>query len=234
MIDLSDVIYQGPTLTWAKAKVVSVETDGTLTVSMNNGSVPHVKILESYANPAAGDITNCLIFEPVGMIAIGPSRPLTLPTPPTPGTPIIIAKTDVGVWSQESRHWSPGFILKKLFQTAILYAQESFEPMADLAVASFQVELQSLVPGGSTPILVLHGNDSVINDSEPFLALSMEFAPNVMVPDTGPIWVDIPTSWAEAIIAGTAYGVGLKQSMYKVPEASFTAASGSLRIVLLT
>lgn len=236
MIDLADVIHQGPSVTWAKAKVLSVETDGTLTVSMNNGAVPHVKILESYAAPAVGDLANLLIFEPVGMLAIGKSKPITLPTPPVPGTPMDVAKTGVGTWDSVMEMWKPTFQLQRMMlSSAILYNPASFNPMKDQAVAAFQIQMQSTVPGGgSVPIFVLHGNESVTDNSVPFEQLTGEHAPGVTVSDTSAVWIDLPTSWGETLAAGGAVGVGLYAWMYPVPPATFTAASGSLRFTLLT
>lgn len=255
MIDLSDVLAQPAAITWVKARVLSIEANGTITVSMNGGPVPQVEVLNGYA-PAVGDLANCLIFEPIGMIAMGKSKPLTIPTPPVPGTPLVVTKLGVGSWDLAAKTWTDGlFLLKRGFQTAITY-RHSTRRFGDLTfgeqvfgddglsrntlaggsvpLAAFEIEMQSLVAGGSTPTFVLHNNLSALPGDPPFAQLTAEFGPNVRVSDLTPTWIPLPVGWGEALTAGTALGVGLSAQVYSVPEATFTPASGSLRFTPLT
>jgi hypothetical protein len=194
----------GPSLKWIKARVYSVNPDGSVILEYLGGFIPGVGTLDHYT-PVEGDVVHALSLQGQGTLVLGSSStPLAAPAPLVPQTPIILNPLYSATYDIASQTWQPGVIN----QGPGLVGAWGYNAVALRTVMVEKVEIEINLLDGGPPEFINHRSASASG-----VLAESEFIWRVPRPAAGVLsWVSLPIGWGLDLINGTINGFGLHSS----------------------
>lgn len=235
--DLRDAIAAPDTVGTIRGGVVTnIDADGSVTVDLGAGPIPGALVLGWYT-PVAGDVVQVLRRDPSSWLVLGPARTTNATTQSivrsfgvpwnvwaapsgggTAGT-LTVAATSTGSyrsadgWSQTAPYQGAYSVSRGLYTGCYFYGSP-FASLTGRTGTSLTIRLHRHIGAGTggvgaggpvTQYLALHGHTSQPGGA-PTLVTGTVAAGTLS--DASPTTTfTLPTSWAQALIDGTAKGV---------------------------
>lgn len=214
---LEDVLSPEPPLRWLRAPVKTINADGTLTLTVNNGDVPGVRYLDTW-NPAPGDMAECIADDYHGILALGRAHAVTAAAPPPGAAPTTTAPLRMA--SHDDTGWHAQTDLIQAFGA---HGVAFYPP---LPAGSGRLEIQLTAAKDTYPVLHLVAGDGTGG----YQQVSTDW-PGPLLKAGAPTWVALPLMWA-AMLTDPAQATGIGTSM-GIPTVATRLSGADLRITPL-
>jgi hypothetical protein len=172
-------------------------------VEIGGGTVEGVMVLASYTDPQIDDITQCLIIESMGMIALGPINNLVY-NEPDPAPPPIYLNPVITVGAD---HWR--------------YDRIALANLASQSAASVEIALKSTAEVEPTLLLVKQVTGNPVSVSPAWNPMEETVTAGGAV-----TWVSLPLGWLDLILADPLVD-GITARKYGFPDTPYPWLTGS-------